>query len=133
MVMVAYSFQKQFVPAIISGKKRQTIRAFGKRRHAYVGEPIQLYVGMRTKQCAKIIPDQICKAVAQVGINVGEHEILGIEFLKPKKKFMMVTLLCNEDMEKFARRDGFDSLSHMHAFWKHAHGTGKFMGVLIGW
>jgi hypothetical protein len=60
MVMVAYSFQKQFVPAIISGKKRQTIRAFGKRRHAYVGEPIQLYVGMRTKQCAKIIPDQIC-------------------------------------------------------------------------
>jgi hypothetical protein len=127
--MVAYSFQKQFADAIISGKKRHTIRAYGKKRHAFVGETIQLYVGMRTKHCIKIIPDQVCKKVEQVSINVKELEITGIEFRKGRN----ITLLCNEDMEKFARRDGFDSVSHMHAFWKHTHGTGRFTGVLIGW
>jgi hypothetical protein len=131
--MVAYSFQKQFADDIISGKKRHTIRAYGKRRHAFVGETIQLYVGMRTKHCTKIIPDQVCKKVQYVSINVAELEITGIEFRKPNKKTVHVTLLCNEDMEKFARADGFDSLSHMHAFWKHTHGTGRFTGVLIGW
>ncbi len=131
--MVAYSFQRQFADAIVAGKKRHTIRAYGAKRHAFVGEGLQLYVGMRTKHCAKIIPDQICKKVEQLSINVGDLEITGIELRKPTKKAINVTLLCDDDMEKFARRDGFDSLSHMHAFWKHTHGVGRFTGVLIGW
>lgn len=36
--MVAYSFQSRFAPAVESGRKRQTIRAVGKRRHARQGE-----------------------------------------------------------------------------------------------
>lgn len=61
--MVAYSFQAMFCPPIVDRIKRQTIRALGARRHAREGEDVQLYRGMRTKHCAKIIPDVRCLGI----------------------------------------------------------------------
>ncbi len=58
--MVAYSFKQRFLDPIVSGTKTQTIRGNGKRRHARVGDSLQLYCGMRTKACMKIIADPIC-------------------------------------------------------------------------
>ena len=52
--MVAYSLKPRFIPPILSGAKRQTIRAISRRRHAIPGETLQLYTGMRTKQCRLI-------------------------------------------------------------------------------
>jgi hypothetical protein len=75
--MVAYSYKRRFINPIRVGlglpplfqfgphklvgdmdaeirPKRQTIRAFGKRRHARAGEILQHYTAMRTKQCTKI-------------------------------------------------------------------------------
>ena len=57
--MVAYSFKSQFEEPIVAREKRQTVRGF-RKRHARPGEPIQLYVGMRTRNCRKILtPDPI--------------------------------------------------------------------------
>lgn len=41
--MVAYSFQPRFAAPIEQGLKTHTLRAAGKRRHARVGEALQLY------------------------------------------------------------------------------------------
>lgn len=63
--MVAYSFQKRFLPKIVAGlepgpwlpgMKRHTMRQprSGRSRHARPGETIQLYTGMRTKHCRQV-------------------------------------------------------------------------------
>ena len=59
--MVAYSFKARFVPLIREGLKTQTIRA-QRSRHARPGELIQLFSGMRTHLCEKIVPDPVCIA-----------------------------------------------------------------------
>ena len=51
--MVAYSFKKQFGPPILAGTKAQTIRA-DRKRHVRSGELVQLYTGMRTRQCRRL-------------------------------------------------------------------------------
>ena len=71
--MVALSFKAQFAPPIVAGIKRQTVRA-GRKRPPRAGERLQLYVGMRTKHCRKIIPDPICTEVSLIVIEVdAEH------------------------------------------------------------
>ena len=124
--MAAYNFQKQFVPAIETGAKTNTIRKIGKRRHARPGEAIQLYTGMRTKSCRKIIePDPVCLGVKLIRINVGydaiESVIVGYKLLQESR------------LERFAKGDGFDSLERMHQFWIEFHGVGKFIGLFISW
>lgn len=103
--------------------KRQTIRAVGKRRHARPGDIVQLYHGMRTKQCFKI-GDGRCTEVLPIRIVVKEHS-------------MSVELdgrhIGGGMLRKFARSDGFDHAEDMHAFWKTEHGLGEFVGVLIRW
>lgn len=85
--MVAYSFKKQFIKPVQAGlgildpspenslitPKRQTIRAIGKRRHAREGENIQLYYGMRTKQCTSIGVAR-CSAVTPIKMRIPKDE-----------------------------------------------------------
>ena len=122
--MAAYNFQKQFVPAIKSGAKKNTIRRIGKRRHANPNEAIQLYTGMRTKKCKKIIsPDPICLFRLPIKIGVGLQEIHHIHIGSS-----LIT-----DLNQFARGDGFKDIKAMHAFWINFHGQGLFEGLFIGW
>lgn len=120
--MVAYNFQKQFVPAIESGEKTHTIRKNGKRPHAKAGSDIQLYYGMRTKVCRKI-RDAVCVFAIPIAINVSSTTIteirLGSELV--------------DDLEAFAQSDGFESLEAMHRFWLDFHGVGLFEGTFIEW
>jgi hypothetical protein len=137
--MVAYSFKLRFVEPIrwglglgldlsdeavrIGEPKRQTIRAISHRRHARPGETLQLYTGMRTKQC-KLIGEARCISVEAIRIVVNEHTMpvrLGGE------------LIGGGHLHDFARRDGFDHAEDMHEFWKKEHGIGPFDGVLIRW
>lgn len=122
--MVAYSFQKRFAPHIADGSKRQTIRA-GRRRHARVGEALQLFVGMRTKHCVKIIADPVCVAVEPISIafdSEGKIDQIRIDGSRV------------DDADAFAVEDGFESLSDMAGFWVMAHGLyQRFDGVLIRW
>lgn len=122
--MVAYNFQKQFAEPIKSGRKKHTIRKNGKRRHARPGEPLQLYTGMRTKYCQKILDhDPVCSLATPILIEVGDDEILGI----------WVGNYEVEDMRSFAVSDGFESLEAMHKFWIEFHGAHIFHGTMIGW
>lgn len=116
--MVAYNFQKRFAPAVSAGLKTQTIRAQRKGRHARAGEPLQLYTGMRTKACRKLIdPDPVCTvstycAIREDSITLGNHPRV--------------------DIDDFARADGFSDFEDMKAWFRDTHGL-PFIGRLIKW
>lgn len=114
--MVAYNFQAQFAPDVEAGRKRQTIRSEGKRRHAQIGDTVQLYTGMRTKGCRQI-GTGICTtstycAIREDGITLGNHPKVNIE--------------------EFARADGFRDFDHMKQWFRDTHGL-PFTGRLIAW
>lgn len=147
--MPAYSFKKRFVTPIRIGlglpvrhedadseaatillPKRHTIRAVGQRRHARPGETVQLYCGMRTKQCFKIGEGR-CTQVRPISIQVMANEITKIEIEGAR---LFGTLL-----QEFARADGFADAQDMRLFWIREHGKRKrtpvinFEGLLIEW
>lgn len=124
--MVAYSFKEMFVPKILSGTKRQTIRAVGKRRHARSGEELQLYTGMRTRNC-RLIARAICDNAHPIRLAFsgrgGSAIIATGSGLEPI-----------ENLDAFARLDGFDDWTMMrNFFWAEHRAFGGFEGVLIIW
>jgi hypothetical protein len=137
--MVAYGFKSFFAPQIESGFKRQTVRG-DRNRHARPGELIQLYQGMRTRSCRKLIPDPPCTGVDRIVIERQAVPITAIEINGVR--------LTDDEIEEFARQDGFapEHLkgaagldSHlarwnMAMFWSLNHpNPGNFEGVLIRW
>ncbi len=124
--MVAYSFNPRFIEPIRQGIKTQTIRAQGARRHARPGELLQLYSGMRTAHCLKILPDVVCLAAMQVKIHFADGAIV--------RAFTEGVRV--RDLDAFALRDGFLDSDEMSAFWRTHHPeavTIGFRGVLIEW
>lgn len=123
--MVAYSFAPRFVEPIRQGYKRQTIRRNRFKGHARVGGLIQLFTGMRTSRCMKILPDVTCIDVCPVlirfddAMRITRIETVGIPV---------------RDLDAFAIRDGFTDLEDMGAFWELTNGPmTHFEGVLIEW
>lgn len=125
--MVAYSFKRRFVPAILSGRKTHTIRAerAGRSRHVRPGETIQHYVGMRTRQCQKVgtatcwrvIPIRIVATLAAPRVEVCRRRID-----------------CVPGLDRFAQADGFVDWRDMLAFWRTEHPeVREFDGVMICW
>lgn len=122
--MVAYNFQARFTEPIRSGAKTNTIRRNAKRRHARRGEKLQLYTGMRTRSCTKIVePDPTCTQVKQIRISVGADRLESIQL---DGAFI-------EDLDGFAQSDGFMNAKDMHGFWLATHGEGLFEGTFISW
>ena len=124
--MVAYSFNARFIEPIRQGMKTQTIRAHGLRRHARPGELLQLYSGMRTVHCQRILPDTPCLEVMQVEIQFRLDHIAGVH----------VDGIPVRDMDAFALRDGFADAADMWAFWRDHHPAAMnegFKGVVIEW
>lgn len=122
--MVAYSFRPRFAEPILAGTKDQTIRApRAGRGHVRPGEALQLYTGMRTRQC-RLILRTTCLAVLPVQL-----------FWRPAIAFVVdgapVPL---DDLDAFARRDGFTDADDMAAFWRAEHpALDVFEGTLIRW
>ena len=122
--MVAYSFQKRFASRIEDGSKRHTIRA-DRRRHARPGEALQLFVGMRTTSCRKIIADPLCTSVEQIRISFADDGRISEALIDGQPV---------SDLDEFAIADGFESLSDMEGFWIMHHGLlREFRGVVIAW
>lgn len=75
--MVAYNFMIRLAPDVETGRKPFTIRdeRKGRSRHARPGEDIQLYTGMRTTACRKLVnPDPICERVVPIIMwRVNQH------------------------------------------------------------
>ncbi|MBC7313573.1 MAG: ASCH domain-containing protein, partial [Rhizobium sp.] len=102
--MVAYGFKKYFAPQIEDGSKGHTIRGH-RRRHAHVGEPVQLFTGLRTRHCAKIIPDPTCIAVVPIVIMSSDLLSAGIAYIEIDGR-----PLHRDEIEPFAISDGFDPI-----------------------
>lgn len=151
--MVAYSFNQQFAAPIESGRKRQTIRA-PRRRHAQVGERLQLYTGMRTKACRLIRDDVVCIGLGEVRFDLrplaelpepgSARELAGLLAERPLSiEVNGIPIETASDQDEFAAADGFEGwklgktlLSPFEAmvnFWMVTHGAGLFTGVLIRW
>jgi hypothetical protein len=153
--MVAYSFKKQFVPAIQSGRKRQTIRAL-RRRHARPGEMLQLYCGMRTATCVKIVPDARCIGVDDVRFDLASMADAEVPATYAEMRKMIDDRafhlsingipLARADFDRFASDDGFEAtlfdgdpaqpvspFDNMLLFWMWSYGAAVFNGVLIRW
>jgi hypothetical protein len=114
--MVAINFKKQFADLVESCKKRQTIRETTK---AMTGTKLQLYYGQRTKQCRKVM-DAICTATCQIRV----------------RRYDIWTTRDGdiEDIESFARKDGFTNFEEMWKFFAdRADECGEFHGWLIEW
>jgi hypothetical protein len=123
--MTAYSFQPRFIEPIRQGYKRQTIRAVGLRPHVRVGGLIQLYTGMRTAHCARILPDVVCIDVQPCTIVFDDASVI---------TRITTSGIPVRDLDAFAVRDGFTGLEDMAAFWAKHHGDfARFDGLLIEW
>ena len=133
--MVAYSFQEQFVDAITSGTKRQTVRGY-RRRNPRIGEKLQLFANLRKRTCRKLIEkDPICTRVDEIEIEIS-----------PEKAAKIASIVINgiplseKEIGDFARADGFKNgplgwtaVHAMGSFFKKYHGFGTFHGVVIHW
>lgn len=124
--MVAYSFKQQFAAPILSGAKRQTIRAprQGRAGHAKPGDALQLYTAMRTKYCM-LIGRAKCTVVLAVTLD-----------FTPGNRVMTggAALASGDALDEFARMDGFAGWSELRAFWAKEHpGANYFNGMLIRW
>jgi hypothetical protein len=139
--MVAFSFKRRFVNPIRVGlgmeplhapepvpPKRQTVRGRGKKRPPGQGETLQLYYGMRTRQCFKI-GDARCTDVKPIVL----------EFYRvAERRDVWMTLdgarLNLVERVAFAHDDGFDSLDDFVSFWHAEHGAPeRWEGNVIYW
>lgn len=120
--MVAYSFKAQFRAPILAGTKCQTIRA-DRKRHARTGEALQLYTGMRTKQC-RLIGRATTISVLPIRLDFRRHSVMigGPSYHTAS------------ELDCFAQSDGFADWQEMAAFWRREHDTlTEFSGMLIRW
>jgi hypothetical protein len=126
--MVAYDFQDRFEDAIRLAVKTQTIR---RRRdgikswHVRPGEAIQLYTGLRTAGC-RLIAEGVCVGVHQVSFIAHASGLCRVEIAG-------VELYTQDQINYFARQDGFSGAEEMAAFFRSRYGLGPFHGVLITW
>lgn len=160
--MVAYSFQRCFVDHVAAGlepgpwcpgMKRHTLRQprLGRQGHARPEQPVHLYTGMRTRQCRLI-----GRAVARMQIPVtlatcsDDWPLIlirrsgralcspGASNLAPVVQTVLRMLagefLAGEQMDQFARADGFSSTAEMRKFFAAPAGPSATLDlILIGW
>ena len=137
--MVAYNFQSQFAPKVAALEKLQTIRPrFNKngkeRRHARAGENVQLYQGMRSRECRKLVtPDPVCLGAWPITIDAFETHPGGMTLAAfPCADAQFAAYSGFKIDEGFARADGFRSVEAMLDWFDKTHGF-PFEAMLIMW
>lgn len=129
--MVALSFQWQFKEAIEDGYKCRTIRRVRKENNPKAGDTLQLYVGLRTKECEKIA-DAKCTRVRPVKIDYYGVVLNGKSLYAGDAPAYQGGIDPEGYDGDFARADGFDTFLDMAAFFKARYGL-PFEGQLIEW
>lgn len=136
--MAILSFKKRFAGKVRNGRKRQTIRAI--RKYPIVpGETLYLYTALRTKWTEKL-REVKCKSVQAITIyiNSGLIDVFETAFDHTTR----TTYTTIENLNGFAKADGFKDWEDMKAFWIAEHGVKKgkrkailqpFEGILIKW
>lgn len=128
--MVALNYQNRFADMVERGEKRQTIRADGKRHPPVVGDELQHYTGMRTKNC-RLLRRSICSLVVPVFINSKERTVT-VFMGRTEPPIGERKILAGEQLENFAHADGFHDADAFFAFFC-ADESPVFKGNLIRW
>jgi hypothetical protein len=115
--MGLYNFQQRFVPFVLSGAKRHTIRAT--RAHPdRPGNTLRLYTGLRTKWACLLMRTP-CIKVEEITIEMRPPKRTGV--LTRGLLFPGVSIdgqkLASDELEALAWRDGFSSFHEMVKFW----------------
>ena len=122
--MSLLGFKAQFAGPVERREKRQTIRA--KVNGHVIGRPIQLYTGLRTKACRKLVADDpVCTSIEGIGIKPPGHGWLGQVILDGLS-------LTQAQIADMARLDGFDDVAAFFEFFRQPEGD-AFEGFLIRW
>lgn len=120
--MPAYNFKDEFVPLVISGQKRTTIRQIRKQRITRVGDRLFLFNRMRQSRC-RLIKDTECVKLTPIKILTSICSVIvwldGIE-------------LARKEVISLAKIDGFDDPDNFRKFFYDTYGT-DFDGELIEW
>jgi hypothetical protein len=115
--MPAYNFQESFASAVEAEAKRQTIRS--KRRYRpRVGQTAYCFSGMRTRKCRRLGAWPI-RAVVDVRLDESGVILNG-------------SVLRAEDLNAFARADGFGDWNGMRNWFRATHSL-PFYGDLVMW
>lgn len=118
--MVAFNFKAQFADDVERRIKRQTIR---QKRRCRPGDALQLYTGMRTRKCRKLL-DAVCTEVDEISIAVhGQFVCVRLN------GELLPSVMSNE----IARADGFDGVTSFAEFFEREYGGLPFTGWLIRW
>lgn len=121
--MGLYNFQPRFVPFILDGRKKHTIRA-PRANPDKPGNTLHLYTGLRTKK-AKLLMRAICVKIEFIEIGMSAEEV---EDGFPV--WVDGNLLSQDEKTLLAQRDGFDDFPHMRDFWRNRL---PFRGHIIHW
>lgn len=126
--MGLYNFQKRFVPFILSGAKRHTIRATRKNPDV-PGKICHLFTGLRTKH-TQLLGRFPCVRVEEIRIVAGctcadEKCNLSAPCVQVGGQW-----LTRDEREKLARLDGFKDFGEMAEFWE---GRLPFVGHITHW
>lgn len=128
--MAILGFKKRFAGKVRNGRKKQTIRAF-RKYPIKPGETLYLYTALRTKWAEKLRV-VTCKSVELIHIYFNQ----GIIILPEQ------TIDTKQELNAFAKADGFKDWDDMKAFWFAEHGVKKgkrktilrkFEGTLTKW
>jgi hypothetical protein len=135
--VVSLNFKKQFAEKVASGEKRQTIRAIRKRPFQK-GDRLQLYTGMRTRNCRKLVDlDPVCREVWEIELRSKGRIIALCKSLpddprRLQQDSVLIKVLAGKSADAFAEEDGFTNAEKMFEFFEKTHGL-PFKGQLIVW
>ncbi len=128
--MPALNFKQEFAEKIADGSKTQTVRKPRKdgRPHAKPGDKINLYTGMRTKEC-RLLCEARVTSVRPVTLDGTSMTLGGREMRQGEGNQYFDPETFDND---FARADGFDEYMDMAAWFDERYGL-PFKGVVIQW
>lgn len=121
--MPALNFMKRFVPSVEAGDKTHSIRA-ERLRPWKVGDALALYTGMRSKACRLLFRTVVTK-VEKIIIAIVPDMETGLILIDGYQ-------LQPDELETFAKRDGFRDHADMMTFWQKTHAL-PFKGDIIHW
>lgn len=126
--MPALNFHKQFAGDVAIGKKRQTIRATGKRAWK-IGDTLHFFTGMRTAHC-KRLGSATLLSVQQIHIDCVKRDV-SIETAMHSSGRCRLPLF-NDEILELAQADGFSALDEFFEFFQERHGR-HMNGYLLKW
>lgn len=129
--MIADSFKSRFAAPILTSTKTQTIRA-DRKRHARPGEMVQLFTGMRMRQCRRLGETQ-CVAVERVLIVLPHRRQPPRIVVNALEGEFVRGATWGMSLNAFDLQDGFRSFDAMVASWRKNHPGQDEFGVLIRW